>query len=323
MKDMKERLINPERLQWCLRHYCLTPEELAKRAGLRAATVRRASTGERDLTVKQMMALAAALDLGLFFLMEEESVSKDELRVPQFRAAGGQPPRTAEMMLLLARVEKHRGYFFDLFEDFPGWKRRKVAYPKLPAGDDYAAKAKAVRRWLRLSGGEDFAALRQKVEDKGVLVFVGSGGRRGRWQAPKDRRGRDQFKGFALRHEVLPIIFVAKEKDERSQSFTLLHELAHLIMHQKDAIDGEQSLASFNGVSRSRREAEANALASHVLLPERALRAIDAKALAGMAPAEIDAALRGVCEKHRVSAMVVLARLRAARLVPASVVNSY
>ncbi|MBF2735068.1 MAG: ImmA/IrrE family metallo-endopeptidase, partial [Betaproteobacteria bacterium AqS2] len=123
--------------------------------------------------------------------------------------------------------------------------------------------------------------------------------------------------------EVLPIIFVAKEKDERNQSFTLLHELAHLIMHQKDAIDGEQSLASFGGASRSRREIEANALASHVLLPESALTEIDAKALAGMAPAEIDAALRGVCEKHRVSPMVVLARLRAARLVPAALVEGY
>ncbi|MBF2736021.1 MAG: ImmA/IrrE family metallo-endopeptidase, partial [Betaproteobacteria bacterium AqS2] len=121
----------------------------------------------------------------------------------------------------------------------------------------------------------------------------------------------------------LPIIFVAKEKDERNQSFTLLHELAHLIMHQEDAIDGEQSLASFNGASRNRREAEANELASHVLLPENALREIDAKALAGMAPAEMDAALRETCDKYGVSPMVVLARLRAARKVPAAAVDRY
>nr|MBF2736024.1 ImmA/IrrE family metallo-endopeptidase [Betaproteobacteria bacterium AqS2] len=156
-----------------------------------------------------------------------------------------------------------------------------------------------------------------------MLVFVGGGGRFGRWQTPKDRRGRDQFKGFALRHEVLPIIFVAKEKDERNQSFTLLHELAHLIMHEQGAVDGEKTLASFHGGSRSRREAEANALASHVLLPESALREIDAKALAGMAPAAIDAALRETCDKYGVSPMVVLARLRAARLVPAAVVDRY
>ncbi|MBF2735734.1 MAG: ImmA/IrrE family metallo-endopeptidase [Betaproteobacteria bacterium AqS2] len=268
-----------------------------------------------------MSELAYALDLKKGFFMGERGVPKDDLRVPQFRAAGGQPPRTTEMMLLLRRVENHREYFRGLFEDFPALQPRKVSYPKLREDDGYAAKAKAVRRWLGLSGGEDFAALRQKVEAKDVLVFVGSGGRFGRWQAPKDRQGRDQFKGFALRYDLLPIIFVAKEKDERNQSFTLLHELAHLIMHQKDAIDGEQSLASFGGASRSRREAEANALASHVLLPESALRTIDAKALAGMAPAEIDAALQDVCEQYRVSPMVALARLRTARKVPAAAVD--
>ncbi|MBF2735057.1 MAG: hypothetical protein ISN26_03070, partial [Betaproteobacteria bacterium AqS2] len=205
---MKGLAVNPARLQWCLRHYCLTLEELAKRAGLKPAVLRRASTGGPGLTADQMDDLAYALDFDMGFFMGKKGAPKDELRVPQFRAAGGQPPRTTDMLLLLKRVENHRECFRGLFEDFPALQPRKAAYPQLPAGNDYAAKAKAVRRWLRLSGGEDFAALRQKVEAKDVLVFVGSGGRFGRWQTPKDRRGRDQFKGFALRHEVLPIIFV-------------------------------------------------------------------------------------------------------------------
>ena len=320
MKGMKGFPINPERLQWCLRHYCLTLEDLARRAGLRPAALRRACGAGPGLTALQTRALTRVFEFNLGFFMEEDGISKEKLRVPQFRAAAGQPRRTTEMMMLLARVERHRGYFVDLFGDFPGWQRRRVSYPKLPAGDDYAAKARAVRRWLKFSGGAGFAELRGKVEAKGVLVFVGVGGS---WQAPKDGRGREQFKGFALRHEVLPIIFVAKERGERNQSFTLLHELAHLIMHQKDAIDGERSLASCHGASRSRREVEANALASHVLLPAGALRAVDAKGLAEMAPAAIDEALQGVCDRHCVSAMVALARLRASRLVPAAVVDGY
>ena len=246
MKGMKGLPVNPERLQWCLRHYCLTPAELAKRAGLKPSTVRRACGGEQGLTLQEMRAITKALELNSFFFIQENNISREEVRIPQFRAAAGQPRRTTEM-LLLSRTERRRRYFEGLFEDLPALKPRKVSYPQLRPGDGYEAKARMVRRWLKLSGGAGFAELRQKVEAKGILVFVGCG--TGRWQVPKDGRGREQFKSFALRHEVLPIIFVAKERDERNQSFTLLHELAHLIMHQKDAIDGERSLASCHGAS--------------------------------------------------------------------------
>ncbi|MBF2735502.1 MAG: hypothetical protein ISN26_05430, partial [Betaproteobacteria bacterium AqS2] len=166
---MKGLAVNPVRLQWCLRHYCLTLEELAKRAGLKPAAVQRASEDGPGLTAREIYALAHALDFNTSFFVGKRGVPDDELRVPQFRAAGGQPPHTTDMLLLLKRVENHREYFRGLFEDFPALQPRKTAYPQLPAGDGYAAKAKAVRRWLRLRGGEDFAALRKKVEAKDVL----------------------------------------------------------------------------------------------------------------------------------------------------------
>ncbi|MBF2735733.1 MAG: hypothetical protein ISN26_06650, partial [Betaproteobacteria bacterium AqS2] len=108
---MKGLRINPERLQWCLRHYCLTLKKLAKRAGLKSADLRRASEGEQGLNMLEIRRIAKSLELDTSFLMQEKGVSRDELRTPQFRAAGGQPPRTTEMMLLLRRVENHREYF--------------------------------------------------------------------------------------------------------------------------------------------------------------------------------------------------------------------
>jgi Zn-dependent peptidase ImmA (M78 family) len=64
------------------------------------------------------------------------------------------------------------------------------------------------------------------------------------------------------------VIFVKKQW-ESQQSFTLMHELGHLLQHKTSAIDDEDDF-----VSRDGHERDANAFAGHLLVPDNFLRAI-------------------------------------------------
>jgi Zn-dependent peptidase ImmA (M78 family) len=97
-----------------------------------------------------------------------------------------------------------------------------------------------------------------------VLVFR-SNGYNGKWQIAKE----SPIIGFSLYDEVCPVIVVKKQDSETRQSFTLMHELGHLLLHKTSSIDDERDLQSHRGHER-----EANAFAGYLLVPDVLLASI-------------------------------------------------
>lgn len=306
---MEKRFVSQQRVEWCRKNYHIELDELAVRAGIKPDLLRRACNRERVLTGAQLRNMGRALDLGTYFFTAKMDVSKTEMRLPHFRAAACRPQPSTELMMLLGRMERHREYFDAVLDESPRRNARKPAYPRLRPDASWAGKARAVRKWLGISGAEGFAELRARIEDRDIMVFVSNSWRR--WNIHVDSKGEERFKGFALRHEVLPIIFVAKEKDERDQSFTLMHELAHLILHKVDALDGEKSLVALS--RENKQEFEANALASYILLSDEARREIDAVQVENKDTRKTGLALDRICKRHRVSKAAVLAYIVASK----------
>ena len=296
-------------MDWCRKNYHIELDELASRAGIKSGLLRRAYKGEMVLTAEQLWDLGETLDLEMSF-MRKRDISKGEIRLPHFRAASCRPQPSTELMMLLGRMERHRGHFEGVLDESPRRNARRVKYPSQRSGAGYASKAKAVRRWLGISGDASFAELRGRVEAKDIMVFVSNSWRR--WGTPVNGKGEDQFKGFALRHELLPIIFVAKEREERDQSFTLMHELAHLLLHKGDAIDGADSLDAL--LSRgNKQEQEANTLAGYILLSEEARGEVDVLPLEGKEVRKLGQELDRICKRHGAGKAAVLAYLAASR----------
>lgn len=77
----------------------------------------------------------------------------------------------------------------------------------------------------RGSVDEAFAYLRSLVEAKGVFVLLA--GDCGHWSTAIDVRA---FRGFAIADPLAPFIVVNDQDAKSAWSFTLLHELAHLIL---------------------------------------------------------------------------------------------
>jgi hypothetical protein len=63
-----------------------------------------------------------------------------------------------------------------------------------------------VRQWLNIQVNDDFEALRESVENKGIMVIV-SNGYNGSWQIDKS----DPTRGFCLYYDMLPIIAIKKQ----------------------------------------------------------------------------------------------------------------
>lgn len=255
--------INPARVAWCCQDAGLSIEQLADQTGLDPGRLASHALSEQGLTFNQLRKLADVFGRGVLFFMEPGPVRPDELRSAQFRTlTNRKPDLTPRVRALIERVERHRSLYLSLLED-AGESPPPFEPPDLPV--DLRQAADAVRRWLCLAHQNDFEASRLAVEARGVLV-VRSNGYSGQWQIPPD----SPISGFSIYDPGCPVIFLRKLQPDSRQTFTLMHELGHLLLHRASCIDSEDDLFSAAG-----REREANLFAAHLLVPDRFLLEID------------------------------------------------
>ena len=231
----------------------------------------------------------------------------------QFRTLTNQKPTlSAKLKGLVERIEKQRKIYLSLLEDlgenvYLGWSELYLT----PGGHTKKVAAE-VRQWLGLKNTETFDGYRSAIESKGILVFV-TNGYKGQWQIAKE----NPIRGFSLFFPEYPVITVKKQESEGAQTFTLMHELGHLLLHKDSFIDDEDDFYSYQG-----KEKVANAFAGNVLVPDGFLKQID---LSGL-PLEIsayDAFLKSYCKQWSVSAEMLLRRLSDEGLLPIEQYQNY
>jgi Zn-dependent peptidase ImmA (M78 family) len=198
---------------------------------------------------------------------------------------------------LIERVERQRDVYLALQETLDDSDTLKFKPPKI-ASKNLRDAAAITREWLNLSEANDFATYRRAVEAKGVLVFR-SNGYNGAWQIPKE----EPICGFTVYTPTCPVIVVKKMAVEARQVFTLMHELAHILLHRESFIDEADDLYSHQG-----REREANEFAGLLLVTDDVLRNVDDRARPDHV-SQFDAWVRIVTHQLGISPEVVLLRL--------------
>ncbi len=238
------------------------------------------------------------LERGVLFFLETGRVDERRLRSPQFRTLANQRADLfPEIKALIERVEMHRDIYLSLLEDLKEEGAPRFAPPAMPDNDEKRAAALA-RQWLGLESQMTFEEYRKAVEDRGVLIFR-SMGYLGQWRIPEE----SGIAGFSLYDERCPVIVVKRQRSEARQTFTLMHELGHLLLHRSSFIDDEDDLFSRRG-----RERVANAFAGCLLVPDEYLNDIDD----ARRPAEVAAYLGWLgqhADRWGVSVEVILRRL--------------
>lgn len=257
--------INPDRIAWCCADLGITPDQLAAETGIAAATMEHVMASKDGMTFNQLRKVADHFGRGVLFFLEEGPVDEAQVHSPQFRTLANQKPElSASLKALIERVERQREVYLSLREDLDDADRPHFAPPVLPA-DDLREAARVARQWLGLGNQNGFDTYREALESRGVLVFR-SNGYAGKWQIAKN----NPILGFSLYDENCPVIVVKKQDWDTRQSFTLMHELGHLLLHKTSSIDDERDMESHRGHER-----EANAFAGYLLVPDSFLAGIN------------------------------------------------
>lgn len=259
--------INTDRLEWCCEEYGITPQGLAKETKIAERTLERLMDGEDVLSVNQLEKLSGYFNRGMLFFLETGSVSAEQIHTPQFRTIANQKQFLSnKVRAIIERAERQRDTYLSLREELDEDERLSFDPPKIPRGN-VARAASITREWLDLTSNNDFGTYREAIEAKGALVFLTSG-YGGAWQIPKD----DPVIGFSLHHEICPVIVVKKHTlSEARQTFTLMHELGHLLLHRESHIVDEGDIAYGDGGD----EQQANAFAGLLLVPDSFLRDVN------------------------------------------------
>src|SRR4051794_963814 len=111
--------------------------------------------------------------------------------------------------------------------------------------------------WKDNDGRAGFNAWRQRIEEAGVLVFQTT------------RFSTEEASGFAISGDRLPVIAVNRKDVLTRRTFSLLHELAHLMVHVSGVSDLETDAA--RPPEDQRIEVFCNHVAAAALIPKNAL----------------------------------------------------
>ncbi|HEY8035968.1 MAG TPA: XRE family transcriptional regulator [Methylobacter sp.] len=253
--------INPKRIAWCCADHGITPSDLASELNIAPTSIERVMAGEDRITFNQLRKIAEYFGRGVLFFLEPGPVDETQVHTAQFRTLANQKPElSAKLKTLIERVEKQREVYLSLCENLSNIDKIEFNPPKLHEKNPHEA-ARIARQWLGLNDRNSFDSYREAVEARGILVFR-SNGHSGKWQIAKE----NPILGFSLFYPTCPVIVIKKQDWEPQQSFTLMHELGHLLLHKTSSIDDEQDLQSHKG-----KEHAANAFAGHLLVPDALL----------------------------------------------------
>jgi Zn-dependent peptidase ImmA (M78 family)/DNA-binding XRE family transcriptional regulator len=299
--------LQPQVLRWVRERAGLTREDLADKLD---TTPEKVSAWEHDgkITFKRAQDLAEKAHAPFGFLYLPEPFEEGP-PIPDLRTVTSARLRKPSVDLLETiyeaqqRQEWFREYLIAQGEeplDFVGSislnSNQEVAASRIRERIGFHSEIRAnSRTW------EEALALQiEQIENSGILVMrsgmVGNNTRR--------ILSVDEFRGFALSDEYAPLIFLNGADSKAAQMFTLAHELVHIWLGESGISNLEETYAPHVGVERF-----CNSVAAKVLIPDAEINDLWPRARLQSSPWE------WLGQRFKVSSLVVLRRLRDARLI--------
>jgi Zn-dependent peptidase ImmA (M78 family)/transcriptional regulator with XRE-family HTH domain len=234
----------PQVLIWARETAGLSLEAAAKRLGVSARRLSEFETGEREPTRNQIMAMSKRYyrPLVAFYLStkpHDAERPQDFRSLPEHPSPGSEALVSALIRDVLSRQYLMKAALQELDEDqtlpFVGSARMAEGADAIVAS--LQTLLGITREDFRAQNTVDaaFSLLRSATEKAGIFVLLM--GNLGTHHTDIDV---NVFRGFALADKIAPFI-VINEKDSRAAwSFTLLHELVHILL-------GETGISGYDG----------------------------------------------------------------------------
>jgi len=194
---------------------------------------------------------------------------------------------------ITATVNKLRTLFIDLLEDMDE-EVMLFSPPSIDLGESSESAARRIRTWLGIGDAcFTFSEWKDKLEGRGIFIFLTS--KFVSWSHIE----RERLRGFSIYHDTQPIIVINNTDWKKAQSFTLLHELGHLLRK-------ESSIDDWRNITK-KEEAWCDDFAGCVLIPENLVKA-------NTAQIDFDYVKR-TAKKMKVSSYSFIVRMRRLNLI--------
>jgi Zn-dependent peptidase ImmA (M78 family)/transcriptional regulator with XRE-family HTH domain len=301
--------VQPALLKWARESAHLSLEEVAGRLKKAVEEIDAWESGANAPSYAQLEKLAYELykrPLAIFFLPSPPAEPKPEA---EFRALPDTDLRrlSRETVFLIRRARAYQASLVELFDGRspiaePLWKRvgLDVSKPIAPQAAVVRASlgvpAPGANEWGAADGDEALKLWRKAIEAGGVFVF-------------KDTFKQSEISGFCLEHPELPVVMINNSTTKTRQIFSLLHELAHVLI-------GWRAISTFDDAplqrlppAEQRIERFCNQIAAEILVPAQDF----ASQVAGL-PQNVEALssdrFAALAARYRVSREVILRRFR-------------
>ena len=253
--------MNGNLITWAREREGLSIEKAAKKLGIKSARLERWEDGSETPSFNQIQKIAKRfyVPLSCLFLSEPP---EDDLPIVDFRTINNADAKPSPRLLaVIYDAQRKQSWLSDVRKDEEvdpilddTGKNRPVEYINRLLDIDSLRK--------RAKNYEDFLSeLITQLDDKGFIVI-----RNGKVGFNTSRLlDEKEFRGFALHDRFAPLIYINGSDAKAGQIFTLVHELAHLVL-------GESGLdARFD----SNTEQRCNQIAAEVLLPSDRIEGLD------------------------------------------------
>ena len=261
--------LQPSVLRWARERAGISPEELAPKIQVKPERiVEWEKSGRISIAQTDNLAKSTHTPLGFLYLTEPPT---DQLPIPDFRTRGQSvAPPSPDLLETVETMQRRQSWMRD--ELIAGGVEPLDFVGAWGTDDSPLEAARAMRDALQLADGwaaqeatwtDALRRLRDQAEHAGVLVVrngvVGNNTHR--------KLDPGEFQGFALVDEYAPLVFVNGADSEKTQMFTLAHELAHLLI-------GETGLSRFQDFQPADHATEqfCSRTAAEFLVPESELQ---------------------------------------------------
>ncbi len=311
MSRSVKALINPEMLIWARKTSSLSLEIAARKLKQKEDTIRLWEEGKTAPTFKQLLKICQVYKrpVPLFYLEKPPEGFKpleDYRRLP----GAGSLKESPNLNYEIRKAWYRRQVALDLYEEL-GEKPSEVT-KKISLESDPEEIGVKLREWFGLgmatqTGWKDdymaFNTWRDIIEKKGILVFQAEG------------IDVDEMRGFALSDHPLPVIVVNKKDSVRGRIFSMLHELAHILLGDSSisdsSIDGEDL-----SPKKKRIEIFCNHVAAATLLPSEGFRTDEVLSGYSHASSWDDSSVETVAQRFKVSREFIWRRLLTMNVIP-------
>lgn len=248
--------INPKMLKWMRESSNLTIDEIIKKSKLKKNLLLEAEQKNSLLTTKQVRKLAQIYNrpLASFYLDE----IPEEKALPDFRTKMNKKlVLSNEVQNIVREHEDKKRFAEELYTE----ERIEKDYSFIGKFNEnnsnidistYILDILQVRRdeFTNKKDNEVLNIWKEKVESIGILVF--------QFQKVNESITR----GFSIADPPMPILAINQKDSYYARAFTLIHELAHILLNKSGVCDSNEQVEHITNI-----EAKCNAIASLTLVP--------------------------------------------------------